>query len=266
MDSPTNKKLQTAGKRPLSVSSSDNEVTNEMTDLCASDAWPRFLVMESVDEEKTLARLSPFVIGKAMKGICDVVDVKKLRSGALLIEVSRPAQATNLLKQTTFAMIPIKVTPHRTMNSCKGVIRDRDLAEMDLVELVSELKCVGVTDARNIMQNRNGTKTKTATIILTFARAILPKSINAGYSKIRENRTYRTHLGASHAKGLVTINLHVNAIKSVPDVVSQNMAQTPLALLLHTVLIVMVTTLHMQHPALSGRRKKKYAELKYCKS
>jgi len=120
-----------------------------------------------------------------MKGTCDVVDAKKLRSGALLIEVSRPAQATNLLMQTTFALIPVKVTPHRTMNSCKGVIRDRDLADMDTTELVEELKIVGVTDARNIFQNRNGNKTKTAAVVLTFARSILHKSINAGFARIK---------------------------------------------------------------------------------
>jgi hypothetical protein len=189
MDTETNTQSKTSGKRIHKSSNESSPANDQITnirDLCATDAWPRFLVMESlINEEKTLASLSPFVIEKAMKGICDVVNCKKLRSGALLIEVLRPAQATNLLKQTTFAMIPVKVTPHRTMNSCKGVIRDRDLAEMDPAELVEELKSVGVIDARNIIQNRNGTKTKTAAIVLTFARAILPTSINAGYTKIK---------------------------------------------------------------------------------
>src|SRR3989442_15499525 len=151
MDSQTNNQLRTPGKRLLTSSnesSPSNEQTTNIRDLCATDAWPRFLVMESTTLENSLSRLSPFVIEKAMKGICDVVDCKKLRGGALLIEVSRPAQATNLLKQTTFAMVPIKVTPHRTMNSCKGVIRDRDLADMDPAEFVEELKCVGVIDAK----------------------------------------------------------------------------------------------------------------------
>ena len=130
--------------------------------------------MEATDQEKPISMLSPFVIQKAMKGICDVVNVTKLRSDALLVEVSRPAQATSLLKQTTFATISIKITPHRTMNSCKGVIRDRDLADMDPIKLVEELRCIGVTDARNIFQTRNGTKIKAAAIILTFSKAILP--------------------------------------------------------------------------------------------
>jgi hypothetical protein len=187
MDSEINIKINDNGKRLMSSNegSPTSENNNNIRDLCATDAWPRFLVMESLNNDNQLNRLSPFVIEKGMKCICDVVDVKKLRSGALLIEVSRPAQAQNLLKQTVFATVPVKVTPHRTMNSCKGVIRDRDLADMDKDELVEELKCVGVTDARNIMQTRNGTKTKTAAIILTFARAILPKSIKAGYTNIK---------------------------------------------------------------------------------
>jgi len=180
--------LQTTGKRHHASSNesspSDDHTTNTQ-DLPVTDNWPRFLVMESQNSDQLLSKLSPFIVEKAMKGISDVVNVKKLRSGALLIEVSRPAQASNLLKQTTFAMIPVKVTPHRTMNTCKGVIRDRDLADMDTTELVDELKCVGVTDAKNIYQNRNGNKTKTAAVILTFAKSVLPRSINAGYTKIR---------------------------------------------------------------------------------
>ena len=92
MDTETNLLLQTTGKRPLdALSPTNNELTNNMRDLCATDAWPRFLVMESINQDIPLSRLSPFIIEKAMKGICDVVNAKKLRNGALLIEVSRCA-------------------------------------------------------------------------------------------------------------------------------------------------------------------------------
>jgi hypothetical protein len=187
MDTELKIKINDNGKRLMSSNEGSpvSDTNNDIRDMSVTDAWPRFLVMESLPNEKQINTLSPFVIEKAMKGICDAVDVKKLRSGALLIEVSRPAQAQNLLNQTIFATVPVKVTPHRTMNSCKGVIRDRDLADMNRDELVQELKCVGVTDARNIMQTRNGNKVKTAAIILTFARAILPKSIKAGYTNIK---------------------------------------------------------------------------------
>lgn len=188
MQTETSLQIQTTGKRPHESSNENSPLHDEtvnIRDMCATDGWPRFLVMESTSNEKSLSKLSPFVIEKAMKGLCDVVHLKKLSNGGLLIEVSRPAQADNLLKQTTFASVPVKVTPHRTMNTCKGVIRDRDLADMDPAELVEELKCVGVIHARNIEQKRNGSKTKTAAVILTFARSILPKSIKAGYTNIK---------------------------------------------------------------------------------
>jgi hypothetical protein len=60
-----------------------------------------------------------------------------------------------------------------------------DLAKLSTDELVHELQCCGVTDARHIMQTRNGERKKSNAVILTFARAILPKSIKAGYMYIK---------------------------------------------------------------------------------
>lgn len=142
---------------------------------------PKVLVIES-SEGDALSKLSPFAIEKAMKGIAgEVKMVKKLRSGVLLVEVFRDTQAQNLLKLTLFASVQVKVTPHRSMNSCKGVVRNYELAQMDPDELVNNLKSQGVTGARNIMQTRNGLKRKTAATILTFAMPTLPRKIKAGF-------------------------------------------------------------------------------------
>ena len=52
-----------------------------------------------------------------------------MRSGSLLIEATRPKQARIILDTTTFMDIEVKATPHRSLNTSKGVIRDhgRDL-------------------------------------------------------------------------------------------------------------------------------------------
>ena len=71
--------------------------------------WPKFLIMESIDNGCTLNTLSPFIIEKAMKGIADVKDVKRLRSGALLIETKQESQARHLLKLESFTGIAVKV-------------------------------------------------------------------------------------------------------------------------------------------------------------
>ena len=95
-----------------------------------------------------------------MKGIADVKDVKRLRSGVLLIETKQESQARHLLKLESFAGIAVKVSAHRSLNSCKGVITSRELAKMEPNELVEELQYEHVTEARVIEQTRNGIKIK----------------------------------------------------------------------------------------------------------
>jgi len=43
--------------------------------------------------------------------------------------------------------VPVKVTLHRSLNTCKGVIRPRDVASCSVEEIVKELGPQGVTDA-----------------------------------------------------------------------------------------------------------------------
>jgi hypothetical protein len=147
--------------------------------------WPKVLVLESTDTLLTLSKLSPFVIQKTLQGcVGTVTDVKKLRTGVIVVEIQREGQAKSLLSLTTFASVPIKVTPHRSLNSCKGIIRSYDLAQLDEAELLQELKSQGVTGMRNIFQKRDGQTKKTNTIILTFGSRVLPKTIKAGYLNI----------------------------------------------------------------------------------
>jgi hypothetical protein len=156
-----------------------DDENNETTE---TEILPKYLVIESNGTENQLSKLSPFAIEKAMKGIAgEVESVKKLRSGVLLVHVFRDGQTKNLLKLTSFANVPVKVSAHRSLNSCKGVIRSMDLAQMDPEELVSELQSQRVTEARNIFQNKDGYKRKTAAIVLTFASSTLPTSVKAGF-------------------------------------------------------------------------------------
>lgn len=167
----------------LGQSSSNREPAPKTVE---TSSWPRFLVMESTDNIKSLSSLSPFIVEKAMKGISgEIKSVKKLSTGTLLIEATRELQVTNLLNLTSFAGVPIKVSPHRSLNSCKGVITDRDLAKLDPDELVEELKAQNVTQARVITQNRGGIRSKTNSIILTFAAPSLPSNINVCYQRLQ---------------------------------------------------------------------------------
>ena len=68
-----------------------------------------------------------------------VKDVKKLRSGDILVECAKKAHAKNLLRATTLAGVGMKASPHRSLNSSKGVLRTRDLGDLDEEEIASEL-------------------------------------------------------------------------------------------------------------------------------
>ena len=111
----------------------------------AAATWPRFLVIESKNAERPVTSLSPFVIEKTLKGCVGTVNtVRKLRSGVLLVEVNREAQSIGLCNLTNILDLDVTVSPHRSMNSCRGVIRSYDLAQMTEEELIDELKAQNV--------------------------------------------------------------------------------------------------------------------------
>ena len=74
-------------KRPLSVDSDSDQNVDEAWTVSASDDWPRFIILEPTENDRPLARLSPFAIHKGIMGIAGTVkDTKKLRSGQILVE------------------------------------------------------------------------------------------------------------------------------------------------------------------------------------
>jgi len=86
----------------------------------------------------------------------------------------------------SLAHVPVNVTRHRTLNSCKSVVRSRELVSCDVAEITSELKSQGVTDAV-IISVRDGSdegRRKTITVILTFNRPQPPSHITAIYLRI----------------------------------------------------------------------------------
>ena len=62
----------------------------------------------------------------------------------LLVECGKRAQAQNLLRTNRFIDRQVRVSIHKTLNSFRGVIRCRDLADISEVEIRDELKDQGV--------------------------------------------------------------------------------------------------------------------------
>ncbi|XP_048246319.1 uncharacterized protein LOC125377331 [Haliotis rufescens] len=159
--------------------------TVENTTPTRSDYWPRFLVIEALDKEPI--KLNPFAISKGIIGICgEVTNVTKLRSGSLLVECARRQQSINLLDLNEFVNIKVVVSVHKTLNSCKGIVRDRArcLSDMSEDDIAKELDQQSVTAVKRFTVKRDGVVQLTNTYLFTFARTTIPESIKAGYCNI----------------------------------------------------------------------------------
>ena len=157
--------------------------TKIVTDMKkAKIMFPRFLLMMSGDEDKSLSRLSTFAIQKGIEGLVgEPKNIKSLRSGDLLIEVDRETYSTKLLAIKEIAGIPVKVSPHRTLNTSKGVIRTQEIKNTTNEELKTQLKRQGVSDARIITIKKNGDTIKLNTAVLTFNFPKPPADIKVGF-------------------------------------------------------------------------------------
>ncbi|XP_048255090.1 uncharacterized protein LOC125381694 [Haliotis rufescens] len=166
-------------RRHLDVDAETDDVSQHI------DTWARFLVIETLDKQPI--KLNPFAVSKAISGICgEVKNVTRQRSGSLLVECAKKQQSLNLLSVKLFANIEVAVSEHRTLNSCRGIVRDwtRCLSDMSEQEIVSELGQQGVTAVKRFTRKQDGDVVQTNTYLFTFSRPTLPTSIKAGYMNI----------------------------------------------------------------------------------
>ena len=153
--------------------------------------WPRFIVLDSVNPSEPLTKLSPFAVEKAIQGRFGTVKkVTKMRSGSLLIEASRPTQAKMILDTTVLINTEVKATPHRSLNTSKGVIRDygRDLFTMSESEIVKEMTDQGVENVSRFILKKDGKEIKTNTYFITFSMSTPPEKLRIGYYFVEVKR------------------------------------------------------------------------------
>ncbi|GFT73808.1 putative RNA-directed DNA polymerase from transposon BS [Trichonephila clavipes] len=125
---------------------------------------------------------SPFAVHKALIGIGgEPKTVKRLRSGDLLVETNSAIQTMSFLLAKTFLNSPLIVTPHKSLNSCRGVISEPDLLSTSESEILEGFSDQGVIQVRRITIKKNTTVFPAQHLILTFNSPNLPTSIKAGY-------------------------------------------------------------------------------------
>jgi len=167
---------------PITTSLSTSENTNERAD-CHYDRW---FVVQSVDSDHPISKLSPFILDKAIRSAVGTVKtVRSLRNGNFLLEVSSAVQSHIVNKLDNLAGCPVTASPHRTLNSYKGVIRCGPLVDCYKDEIMSELKPQGVSDITNItVKDDSGSRRNTNTFIITFKAPSIPKHLHIGYIRV----------------------------------------------------------------------------------
>ncbi|GFW95251.1 uncharacterized protein TNCV_314521 [Trichonephila clavipes] len=130
-------------KEPVLPRSNVNEIA----------ANSRFLILSLTNND--MSKKSPFAIHKALIGIGgEPKSVKRLRSGDLLIETNSALQTKSFLLAKSFLDSPITISPHKTLNSCRGVISESDLLTTPDAEILDGFSDQGVIQVRRITKKR----------------------------------------------------------------------------------------------------------------
>ena len=167
--------------RPCQNDIDDDLATSNFV-FSGNDTFPRFLVIQSQDGSNPVTSLSPFVIEKQIESLIGTPkSVKKLKNKTLLVETNRKSQTDNLLKVTSFFNLKVSVSQHNSLNSSKGIIRDRMLKGESEDSIVEYLRPQGVTACKRFKIKKEGQSVETNTLLLTFDRVSVPKSLKIFY-------------------------------------------------------------------------------------
>ena len=151
----------------------------------AQENFPKFIIIESTNKETQVTSLSPFVIEKQIESMIGTPkSVKKLKNGTLLVETTRKMQTDILLKSKKFFNLPVEVKPHKTLNSSKGIIRDRNLKGESEKNILEYLENQGVTAVKRFTVKKGQDTINTNTLLLTFDSVVPPKSLKIFYQII----------------------------------------------------------------------------------
>ena len=171
--------VQTSESKKRKINTVVSDVSEDENDV----TFPRFLVVAGKDDQPI--KYSIFAIQKFLQcGIGDVKTAKKLQNGNVLVEVTTKKESDRALQMTNWFDTPISVTPHRSLNTSRGVIRCREFRDCEDGEVVDALQSQGVTAVKHIMANRDGKMEPTNTFILTFNLPTPPKAVKAAYMKL----------------------------------------------------------------------------------
>lgn len=148
---------------------------------------PKYIVLTSSDqagEKKAtpLGKMSPFFIEKAVKSLsANITEVKKMRSGDILLKCTSEADCNRILNATEMMGTKISASLHKSLNTSRGVIAVSELIDVPVEEILENLKEQGVIDVYKIKIRRNNEYIVTRNLVLTFDRPTIPEKLKVGY-------------------------------------------------------------------------------------
>ena len=82
----------------------DTDSDNEMFNNNGGKNWPRFLLVQSTNEDLSLQKLSPFAVQKGFQAIAGTLkSIKRLRDGSFLVECGRGPRPKTCSRQTALS-------------------------------------------------------------------------------------------------------------------------------------------------------------------
>ncbi|XP_055916085.1 uncharacterized protein LOC129948925 [Eupeodes corollae] len=147
---------------------------------------PRFIVVTGLEKTgeniRSLSSYNPIQINRGLEFISkDILEVKAMRSGDLLLKVLNVETANKFLKAKLVDSIPVKVTNHLSLNSIQGRIYSKHIVDISEEELLSELKKFKVIDVKKMMRKQDDSLVATGAAILTFDLIRRPNEVKIGW-------------------------------------------------------------------------------------
>ena len=135
--------------------------------------FPRFILVESKEENRQKTSLSPFLIQTVIQSIAgEPENIKKLhRSNQLLIEVSKKESSS----YTDFSRLESPSVPSYLAKFLKRVIRCPELRNCGEENILEGTRSQGVTGVKRFKVKRNGEFKDTNTFVFIFITPVLPK-------------------------------------------------------------------------------------------
>lgn len=144
----------------------------------------KYYVIHSVGNTSA-RKLSPFLMAKILtQKLGPAYKASKMSSGDILLELKEKQQVEKLLDVTSIGDVAVTISPHRSLNTSRGVISEEDFMNLSDEELLEGFQEQGVTKVQRIVLRRNNQEIPTKHVILTFATSTLPSSLEAGYVKV----------------------------------------------------------------------------------